>query len=225
MTDSINPLKERLLTLRQTVRYLLEQAATVGGEVQLDPQDRHRLDDTRRTIAACKVELRVRGIVVDDEPEDTTPTIVKTDLAIDQASAYLDVDRRIYHSIRDLLAWDGIIYFLNNHPFGASFERSQIDPLYDFLRYCNDPAFEFIDANLESIKVELHSSIRKFVQVIGKYMWSSRSNPNLLSTARIVDLREPQEQEAIFEEMAESAQVVVQKYEALVKSARRKLYV
>ncbi|GAB4215387.1 MAG: hypothetical protein OHK0022_55230 [Roseiflexaceae bacterium] len=76
MTDSTDFLRRQLYTLRQTARYLLEKAANVGGEVQLDPKDRHSLDEVRRDIAACKASLRAAGVLVDDLPEDTAPPVV-----------------------------------------------------------------------------------------------------------------------------------------------------
>ncbi|HEU4328887.1 MAG TPA: tetratricopeptide repeat protein [Roseiflexaceae bacterium] len=78
MTDSTHALKERLRTLRQTARFLLEKAAAAGGEVRLDPIDRHSLLQTRAGIAQCKDELRAQGVVVDDAPEDTA-TVAASD--------------------------------------------------------------------------------------------------------------------------------------------------
>ncbi|HEU4322897.1 MAG TPA: hypothetical protein VFS21_07075 [Roseiflexaceae bacterium] len=66
MTDPTHALKEQLTTLRQTARYLLQQAAAHGSEVHLPPEIRHRLDATRSSIQQCKDALRAQGVVVDD---------------------------------------------------------------------------------------------------------------------------------------------------------------
>ncbi|HEU4322892.1 MAG TPA: tetratricopeptide repeat protein [Roseiflexaceae bacterium] len=76
MLDTTGSLKQRLSTLRQTVRYLLDHAAAVGGEVFLPPDRRHSLDQARRDIAACKADLRAYGVLVDDQPDDVvSPTV------------------------------------------------------------------------------------------------------------------------------------------------------
>ncbi|HEU4324588.1 MAG TPA: hypothetical protein VFS21_15705, partial [Roseiflexaceae bacterium] len=76
MPDPTQALKQRLATLRQTVRFLLEKAAAAGGEVRLDLIDRHSLLQTRADIAQCKADLRAQGVIVDDMPEDTATVAV-----------------------------------------------------------------------------------------------------------------------------------------------------
>ncbi|GAB4200277.1 MAG: hypothetical protein OHK0022_21220 [Roseiflexaceae bacterium] len=70
MSESAEVLRQRLDRLRQTVRVLLQQAAAFGGDIDLPLAQRHNLEQIRADIAACKAELRSRGVAVDDEPDD-----------------------------------------------------------------------------------------------------------------------------------------------------------
>ncbi|GAB4206351.1 MAG: hypothetical protein OHK0022_33340 [Roseiflexaceae bacterium] len=63
--------KELLVTYRQTLGFLLEQAAAYGGEVLAPPQTRAGLVQMREGVAQCKRELRSLGVAVDDDPNDT----------------------------------------------------------------------------------------------------------------------------------------------------------
>ncbi|GAB4198112.1 MAG: hypothetical protein OHK0022_17020 [Roseiflexaceae bacterium] len=101
----ISALKQRLHTLRQTVGYLLEQAAASGGEVQLPPDRRHSLAQSRADIAECKRDLRALGVQVDDWPGDEAASSPHTGTAEhwpELEAAYRAWLRRRYGAIQIL---------------------------------------------------------------------------------------------------------------------------
>ncbi|HEU4322921.1 MAG TPA: HEAT repeat domain-containing protein [Roseiflexaceae bacterium] len=99
MTDSIRGVIERLHISRQTIQFLLQQAAAYGGEIHLPPQHRHSLTQMRRDIAQFKAELRARGVVVDDQPEDVGEVASGQN---DTAAA--ELERRAVHYCQGLVA-------------------------------------------------------------------------------------------------------------------------
>lgn len=67
-----------LATYRQTLAHLTRQAAFYGGEPFAPPVTAHGLAEARANIARIKAELRMRGRIVADEPNDMPPSVPST---------------------------------------------------------------------------------------------------------------------------------------------------
>lgn len=148
---------------------------------------------------------------------------VKSSPAISASSDNIELDKQTYQKIREILAWDGVIFFMKHHPFGASFYYDEIKPLYDFKWQCEDPGFEFLDADLESARANLLSSINRFLRHIGLHIWVMEARPDKLSVPHKFTVDKEEEWDRIVNEIDKDSVKVVEKYEALVKLARRKL--
>jgi hypothetical protein len=80
----------------------------------------------------------------------------------------LALDREFFNKIRkEYLPQDGSIYFIRHHNFEASFKDEHISQLEDICYKSNQPDFEFLIPELETIKLELIQSIEKFICLIG----------------------------------------------------------
>lgn len=83
----------------------------------------------------------------------------------DQNSVNLDVS--IFLWLKQILPWDGAVSFAKTHNFaGFSFPLSELDAFDAFLAQCDNPFYEFLDADLEGLRGELISNIVKFVSVV-----------------------------------------------------------
>jgi len=152
-------------------------------------------------------------------------TKVQSSSGLYTSSEYAELDKLVYRRIREILAWDGVIFFMKNHPFGASFYQEDIKPLHEFCWRCEDPSFEFLDADLESARANLRRSIGKFLSHIGQHIWMVEGRSERLSVPHRITITDEQEEEwdIIIEEIDSDSQKVVEMYETLVKLAKRKL--
>jgi hypothetical protein len=78
---------------------------------------------------------------------------------------YVDVDRKLYMEIRDILPSDkGSIVFLRFHEYASSFPGDAHSNLEKFVQNCIRPEFEFLDTDLEGMRMELATSIDRFLR-------------------------------------------------------------
>jgi len=80
----------------------------------------------------------------------------------------LKLDRQIFEKIRtELLPQTGAIYFLRHNNFaGLSFNTDSIQDLDSFEHECKKSDFEFLNPDLEKIKIELLNSVDHFIEQI-----------------------------------------------------------
>lgn len=91
-----------------------------------------------------------------------------------------ELDKAIYKKIIMILKWDGVIRFIRIHDFGCSFPKNNLDALYNYIYEKHNPSFEFIDSDLEGLRVELLKAIENFCDVIGSKTHST-INPDRMS--------------------------------------------
>ena len=135
----------------------------------------------------------------------------------------IPLDKSVFDQIKSILRWDGVIGFLRKHDFGNSYPFARIDPIFDYDVKVLDPAFSFFDAELEALKAELEFSIGSFLQLHNKYVFMIDSNPEYLSVPKDWSIKDPQRYDETVDSLNRSANALVANYDALVKSARRKL--
>lgn len=76
----------------------------------------------------------------------------------------IKLDRQLFEKIRtELLPQTGAIYFLRHNNFaGFSFDTDSIEDLYNFEHECKKSDFEFLNPDLEKIKIELLKAVDHF---------------------------------------------------------------
>jgi hypothetical protein len=135
----------------------------------------------------------------------------------------IETDKRVYQVLVHILPWDGSISFVRTNNFaGFVFELSRLDDLHEYRHQCKNPAFEFIDPDLEELRATLLSHINKFTLAIATETFTS----NTVGWNCVPDeweIEQPERYEKAVAKIHDSAQMVVDTYESLVRTATRKL--
>lgn len=134
---------------------------------------------------------------------------------------YVEMDKKIFDEIRNILKSDGVMAFLKDHDFGYKFKYSDLNPLDEFCYLCQRPEFEFIDIDLEGLRVELYELIKEFNHAIAYNTFPINTNEGS------VLLEWKYEQSEYFIKIIDTIHDLTEKiwhtYCQLIKLGRRKL--
>jgi HNH endonuclease len=153
---------------------------------------------------------------------DTWYNKVKNSLGITTLPEYLKLDQEAFKTLKRLLPWHGVMIFVREHDFCNSFLLDEVHMLYNFIRYCKNPEFEFIDADLEGLKSNLLSSVVTLTNEI-------REKTIRINKGRryAVDASLQESDKKLFDlyiaTLNEAADIVSQEYDNLIRLSRRKL--
>ncbi|MFA5367202.1 MAG: HNH endonuclease signature motif containing protein [Dehalococcoidia bacterium] len=137
---------------------------------------------------------------------------------------YTEMDRKLFDKIRTTLSSDDAIRFLRNNNYaGFSFERSKHYQLYEFMHKCVNPEFEFIDADLESLKVQLLGKINEFTNVISLNTFTVEGNTEYSWVIPDWEFEQPERFWEIVNNLHSLAQDICDTYDNLIRLGRRKL--
>ncbi|MBU1183060.1 MAG: HNH endonuclease [Proteobacteria bacterium] len=132
-------------------------------------------------------------------------------------------DKRVYETVGSLLPWSGSLHFIRYNNFaGFSFQLDRLNDLYRFYDECENPAFEFIDADLEGFKVALFSHIKQFLHLVA-YETFPAGTAGVNSVPDEWEDTQPERFDRVVKQLHDSAGSICDTYDALVKLATRKL--
>jgi hypothetical protein len=136
---------------------------------------------------------------------------------------YLELDREIYKKIRQMLPWNGSVRFIREYSFdGLSFSIQQFSDLYQFCDECQNPNFEFIDADSEGIRINLLEKIQQFLEVIARETYpEGMSDVNRIPWEWRVE--QPEHFERVVGQLNGLASQIGKYYDSLGKIGRRRL--
>ncbi len=148
-------------------------------------------------------------------------------------SDYIELDRKLFLEIRDILPSTGTIAFVRDHGYEQPFEVSSHDDLHEFLEHCKRPEFEFLDADLEGLRANLAEYAKKFFITLSRYVtpdtrpfiqtregrWYGVAKHSGANRDRVYNEKLLQE----ITEINDCSTQVWTTYEALVRLGRRKL--
>lgn len=89
--------------------------------------------------------------------------------ADDKGDKFSEADNRLFNELRDLLPSNRVIKFLAEHDFGGSFFRQEIEPLRTFRHDWDNAEHEFINQELEALRLALHDRVGVFLNLIARY--------------------------------------------------------
>lgn len=135
----------------------------------------------------------------------------------------VETDKRVYDRLLKILPWNGSISFIRVNNFaGFSFETARLDDLHAFTSHCTDPAFEFIDSDLEALRASLLGLIDEFTLTIARETFPTST----LGWNSVPGQWESEQADRFRKAVAKlhgTATKIVEVYGALIKTARRKL--
>jgi len=148
---------------------------------------------------------------------------IKASIGLVAKPEVIETDKSVYKRFIKLLPWDGVISFLRRFDFaGGSFERDSLRELSRFSAECENPSFEFVDADLEGLRADLAGEIAKMRSLIGRNTFPSNLD-GYNSVPREWEEEKPQLFHDTVKELNEAADRVCEAYDALVRTTIRKL--
>lgn len=135
----------------------------------------------------------------------------------------LETDKEIYKKLLEILPWNGSLAFINENNFaGFSFRVDNLNQLTAFQYLCDNPAFEFIDTDLESLKAELLNRINSFQRLIG-YNTFPTKNMGFNHVPPEWEIENPKHFDSVVDEIHQNAKSIVSTYQQLTRMGTRKL--
>lgn len=135
----------------------------------------------------------------------------------------IETDKQVYKLLISTLPWDGSIDFVRTNNFGGFvFQASCLDDFLEYLHQCKNPAFEFIDPDLEELRATLLTHINAFTCTIATETFSSGTE-GYRSIPDEWEDKQPERFDKTVTKIHDTAQQIVDTYGSLVRTATRKL--
>jgi len=139
------------------------------------------------------------------------------------SSGYINLDKATFLRLTTLLKSDRVMLFLKQNDFlSGSFYDKEYESIYQFIAECELPEFEFIDPDLEGLKADLRGLVIKLAKFISQYTFPA--GPGRQAIPPEWEDIDPDRFEKASNDLNGTADLICDKYETLVKLARRKLY-
>lgn len=132
-------------------------------------------------------------------------------------------DKIIFLQLTKLLPWNGSIQFVRVNNFnGFSFALSKLDDLEYYREQCSNPAFEFIDADLEGLRNVLRDRVLSFLEIVYTQTFTTNNPDRNAVPDEWLDTM-PDRFERAVKQIDEAAVLLCETYDSLVRLAVRKL--
>jgi hypothetical protein len=147
---------------------------------------------------------------------------VKASPGVGYTSSSREQDAATYRWIVSLLPYEGVMDYVDYHDFGNPFKLDRLNPLDEFVQKSQNPSIEFLDADLEGMRVELVERIRIFAQCVGMNTWPMESR-DWQAVPREWEDQQPRRFIEVIKKLNDLSRDVVTAYKALIREARRRL--
>lgn len=135
----------------------------------------------------------------------------------------IKLDRQLFEKIRtELLPQTGAIYFLRHNNFaGFSFDTDSIEDLYNFEHECKKSDFEFLNPDLEKIKIELLKAVDHFTGQIAVQTFSTNNGRQTVPPEW--ELEQSERFWEVVNDLHKTKFQICDRYDELIKFGRRVL--
>jgi hypothetical protein len=139
------------------------------------------------------------------------------------SEASLKLDQQVFLDIKTALPYSGAIRFLEQHDFGVSFILNRLDALHAFSAKSEDPSAEFIDADLEGMRITLVKAINEFSYYLSMHTWPTHNG--FQSVPPEWEESRPARHTEVVGKLNALGTAVTTAYSMLVRESRRRLSV
>lgn len=130
----------------------------------------------------------------------------------------LELDRRLFNKIRnELITNKSIECFRSNRFSSGRFEDNKLDFIYDTIELSRNPDFEFFHPELEIVKKELISSLKKFDESTFNNIFSGKP----IGWLSIPKDWDEERYFAAVEVISKGEEDICKKYDSFIKTGRR----
>lgn len=200
------------------------------GEVLLDilryagPEDCEVGDFRTNSRAATTID-EVVGLFTDTLKNVAIAPVSKPQPPTTTTTTGGNLDVALFQEIRRVLTEAGVIGFLRSNNFaGFSFKLERLEPLIEIDARRNDPAFEFLDPELEPLRARLSQNIHEFEKMIATNTFpTARDGTNTVPPEW--EREAPDRFAEVVAALHDGARDVCAAYDDLVRIGRRKLNV
>lgn len=148
---------------------------------------------------------------------------VSGNVGIADHQAAVETDNQVYSFFLKLLQWDGCIEFAREFDFTCGpFASSFIEDYREFEHLCyTNPAFEFVDPDLEALRASLLEHVKHFTMAISHGAFSY--DTDRLSVPKEFKFDRPEDFWPVIDDLHRTTKALVDNYDSLVRTATRKL--
>jgi hypothetical protein len=142
-----------------------------------------------------------------------------------QADLQRSRDSEAFEELKKVLPHTGSIRWLRDYDFGSSFNTNWFEDLHRFNDKSNDPNFEFIDPELEALRITLQAKCEEFIRTIGsetEHVKDTGNGGHIIRIPYEMSYKDRQRFQKIRTRFNGLADDIVKTYDDLVKRARRK---
>lgn len=136
---------------------------------------------------------------------------------------FREVDKKTYAKIKEFFN-ENMQYFLSRFNFADNYFTDEVlDPLYKLNELCCDPEYEFLDSDLEMLKLNLNETVVEFVHNLAINTFPCGSKMFSVPSEWVDE--QPERFEQVVKLLNDNASRVWEKYVDFIKVAKRKLLV
>jgi hypothetical protein len=137
------------------------------------------------------------------------------------STEHLSLDKRVFLSILELLPYDWIIRVLDRSQLCVPFPSSIFSEFDRFVIEMDDPSMEFIDTDLEGMRVVLRENVQELADFLAKNTWPTGNDKQSVPVEW--EDTQPERLHSVTSKIASLSSQVVKDYQTLVREGRKRL--
>lgn len=148
---------------------------------------------------------------------------IKDNIGVANQQEIIETDKKVFEAFVSILPWEGSINFVRLVDFHNSFETNSLNDFNEIIYRDKNPAFEFVDPDLEGLRIDLISKIKDLMGLIGFRTYPQSHRPEKNEVPK--EWRETKSQlyYEVVKLLNDSSAAVCESYDNLIKTAIRKL--
>lgn len=133
-----------------------------------------------------------------------------------------EADRRTLQDLLTLVPSNGTIGWLRTFHFGGSFDNSDLDDLRKYLDHRNGPDHEFLDPEIEKLRIDFRKVSRRFLTYKAGNTWLIRDTDRI-GVPIEWEVEQHDRWVKTIDRLNDLADSICESYDRLVRIARKKL--